>query len=812
MKLKKYLYKALVIALISSTLSSCQSWDTLSQVSDNEASSESVFSSQAETVESGEESENATSTEDASSGVGEGDVPSGNANALIISEAMANNDFLWELKYEDWIELYNPTGETVSLSDYRISDDGEDIGKYSLPDRSIGSKEYLAISCEELGFSLSKAGETVYLYNAKENFLASKLDMGVSEKNKSYTEDGVCDYPSPNFENTYEGYVSYRASLSQKLIINEIIASNSTVYSMGGEYYDLIELKNTSSEPINLSDYYISDDKNMLMAYRLPDVTLKAGGFYVIAADGQTVPFKLSSSGDCVYLTYKDGVPADALYFESCPAEVSFGVSGAELVYFSTPTFGKENGKGENELTAAPVPSVPSGMYQSSFTVTFSGEGDMYYTTDGSEPTKSSLKYSGGITVDKNMSIRIKAFDGSKIPSKTVTCSYFFDETSVLPVLKISAAENDIWSTSSGIYANPTKSWTKEINLSFFVDGKEEFNVDCGLAMFGSTGRKESKKSFKVKFRGKYGASSLNYKLFENLDISSFTDLVIRGGSQDWYFSGVRDEVATSLALSAETNLLVQSYRPVVLYINGEYMGIYFIRERINENFVASHHNTKPEDVAIIRYGYRLEQGTSEDLDDWNALIKFMKNNDMKKAENYEYVCKYLDVESLADWYIFRAYAGDRDIDNIRYYRESKDAKWKLIFFDLDLGFWGTKEPLTKITGNSSDYASFNVPVRLLKVNSEFGKLFLERLQYHAENTLADDYVIKRIDYFEELLKEDIPENNARWEAAYIADGKGSYFNYNFWKSQMNYLRKIVNNGSQSRIKLVIDDAKKVFG
>ena len=184
----------------------------------------------------------------------------------------------------------------------------------------------------------------------------------------------------------------------------------------------------------------------------------------------------------------------------------------------------------------------------------------------------------------------------------------------------------------------------------------------------------------------------------------------------------------------------------------------------------------------------------------------------MKKAENYEYVCKYLDVESLADWYIFRGYAGDRDIDNIRYYRENKNAKWKLIFFDLDLGFWGTKQPLTKITGSAEAYSSYNVPIRRLKVNSQFKQLFLSRLAYHSNNTLSDEYVLSRIDELEKMLEEDIPENNARWEQAYINDGKGSYFNYKFWVSQLNYLRKIVKNGTHSRIQLLIDDAESVFG
>ena len=78
-----------------------------------------------------------------------------------------------------------------------------------------------------------------------------------------------------------------------------------------------------------------------------------------------------------------------------------------------------------------------------------------------------------------------------------------------------------------------------------------------------------------------------------------------------------------------------------------------------------------------------------------------------------------------------------------------------------------------------------------------------------AFNELIVDY---RNTCAEDMLEEDIPENNARWEEAYIADGKGSYFNYKFWVSMMNYLRNIVKKGDHSRIELLIDDAEKVFG
>ena len=327
----------------------------------------------------------------------------GNGNMLIISEIMGNNDCLWDYKYEDWIEIYNPTNSTISLSDYRISDDEKNYQENEFPNVEISPKGYATFICSKLGFSISKSGETLYLYSIKDGKLSQKFSFGACEKNTSYTKDGINKYPSPGFENTYNGYKSYRSGLNQKLVINEIIASNSTVYPQNGKYYDLIELKNISSESINLSNYYLSDKKNELFAYKLPNVTLNSGEFYVVVADGVNTPFKLSASGECVYLTEKGGAYADALWFESCPAEVSYGRSGNEYLYFTSPSFGKENGTGGTEIVSNPVPSVKPGIYNNAFSVSFTGSGTMYYTTDGTEPTTSSAKYTGAIPVNKNI-------------------------------------------------------------------------------------------------------------------------------------------------------------------------------------------------------------------------------------------------------------------------------------------------------------------------------------------------------------------------------------------------------------------------
>ena len=810
MKTLKLRYTALFLALLMIfSFAACTGEDI--PLDNSEAGSKDTSKETVSKTESEDSSE--TVSEDDSSIADIVDINNiRNGEALYINEIMVDNEILFSEGFCDWIELYNPTDSDIELSEYFLSDDVNDVRKSQLPSGTVAAGGYAVIRCgQDVSFSLSKDGETLFLLR-KDGYLADYVKCPELPKNVSYVpNEGETKYATPGFANTYDGYKDYRSTLPRGLVINEIVSSNSSIYAVDGEYYDLIELKNMSDKPVNLGDYCLSDDFKDLAKWKLPDVTLDAGKIYVVIASGNGdthATFKISSDGEEIYLKGPDGQCVDVMPAVAIPNDRSYGRSGNELVYFAKPTIGAENGSGEPSVTSAPVADKESGIYTSAIQVTLSGEGDIYYTLDGSKPSKSSKKYDSPITISQNTALRVIAYSGNKIESEVRTYSYFFNTEYTLPILKISGDSNDFWGASTGIYVNYSKSWEKEINLAFLVDGKEEFSVDCGISMFGSSGRAEAKKSFKVNFRGKYGASSLNYKVFENLDITSFDALVIRGGSQDWYFSGVRDEVLTSLAGDGCTSLLTQAYRPVILYINEEYMGIYFIRERINQEFVASHEGTKAEEVAIIRYGYSLEKGTKRDKADWDALISFIKKNDMTKAANYEYVCSKLDVNSLAEWFISRSYAGDRDIDNIRYCRASPDSKWKLIYFDLDLGFFGTKSPLTKIGGTLNNY---NVPFYYLCKNAQFRDLYLTLLGQHLKTTYSDETVIAKIDYIKAQLDADIPANQKRWEDAYISEGKGSYFTYNFWISQLNYLKRITNNGTKSRTEELISDAVSLF-
>ena len=64
-----------------------------------------------------------------------------------------------------------------------------------------------------------------------------------------------------------------------------------------------------------------------------------------------------------------------------------------------------------------------------------------------------------------------------------------------------------------------------------------------------------------------------------------------------------------------DVDFLYQAYRPCVLYLNGEYWGVYFLREKRNRFFVAQHEGTDNVTDMIIAKGYK--QTTYGDVTEW---------------------------------------------------------------------------------------------------------------------------------------------------------------------------------------------------
>lgn len=735
-------------------------------------------------------------------------------DSLIISELMASND-LYPVGGQlcDWVELLNNGENDIDLSNYYASGSSEDLYNCQLPAKVLKPGEYLVLACgRDLIFNLSKDGDSIFITRS-DGVLATSCSFDSMEKNTSWTWDaGIVTIPSPGYANTEEGWLA--AINSRKgLVISEIISSNSKISPKNGECYDMVELWNNSDTAINLSDYFLSDKDSQLQRYQLPAGTLNPGEVTVVYCDGDKyAPFKISSSGEKLYVSTADGVVVDAIEAPAIPVNYSYGRSSdGKLAYFTTPSFGSLNSVGSAGLTATPVPSVLSGLYTGPVTLTLEGEGNLYYTLDGSKPTKNSTLYQGEtITISQTAALRVIAYATNKIPSAVTTYNYFINEPSyTLPIVKISMSNSDFYDEKTGIYPNYNSDLEKEAGFAYYIDGVEQFSVNCGIKVFGASSRQYAKKSYQLKFRSDYGMSKLEYKIFDNLDLSSFNNLVLRSGSQSImkYRTMMTDELVTSLAATSGNmpGVLVQAYKPVNLYINDEYMGIYFIREKIDEDFVANHWNVSPESVTIINWVNTVKYGASDQ--GWHDLWNFVYEGkaDLTDPENYKKVVDQLDIQSLMDVYIMRIWGGDRDSGNIRAVKspEYGDGKWYFMLFDCDLCFdvRTTQDELEYIMTNSN-LNRLHAIFRALMKNDEFKSRFLERLGYHLNNTLTPELAQARLDALYNEILPDMPYNVERWKAYYHPD-------VTTWKAQVNALRKMI--GTQ-RMQYFVTDAVKTFG
>ena len=82
-----------------------------------------------------------------------------------------------------------------------------------------------------------------------------------------------------------------------------------------------------------------------------------------------------------------------------------------------------------------------------------------------------------------------------------------------------------------------------------------------------------------------------------DLEIEKFQSLVLRNSGNDWNFTMLRDGYATGLFKDIDID--IQAYRPMLVYLNGEFWGLYNLREKVNEHFIASHHPVDPDEIDL---------------------------------------------------------------------------------------------------------------------------------------------------------------------------------------------------------------------
>lgn len=298
------------------------------------------------------------------------------------------------------------------------------------------------------------------------------------------------------------------------VVINELLASNGTVNMDPtiSRFEDWIELYNPTSEPADLTGYYLSDDPDEPMQWQFPDGTVVAPRSHLMLSamgfdrEGLYTNFKLSDNGETVVLSAPDGSVVDSLLFDEQKRDISFGrlSDGSERTgYFGVPSPAMTNEQGllHQDKTEKPEFSHDSGFYTDTVMITLSHAADVntYYTIDGSTPTEASFQYTGEpIVVGETTVVKARSFSGREHPSSIVASTYLISETSELPVVSIGINPEYLWDDHFGIYVegtnglvnercspdphNSNRSWERPITIELFEpDGTDSFFENAGV-------------------------------------------------------------------------------------------------------------------------------------------------------------------------------------------------------------------------------------------------------------------------------------------------------------------------------------------
>ncbi|MCE5236265.1 MAG: lamin tail domain-containing protein [Clostridiaceae bacterium] len=643
-------------------------------------------------------------------------------------------------------------------------------------------------------------------------YARQEADVSMARVPDGTGEFGFCHKPTPGYPNTDDGYAQFTQSLSASpgdLYISEMMGFNSSAYAdPQGEYTDWFEVHNAGSSAVNLAGYGVTNNPNNPAKWVFSDISVEPGGYLIVYASGLAagdaqkknqldLTFSISAAGEALYLFDAQGRFLNKLAAGAFLSDVSCGRDeSGKTVYYKTSTPGKANGEGSNGITAAPVFSTAPGIFENAISLEISvpaGE-TAYYTTDCTTPTQNSKRYDGPIAIDKNTVIRAVSVREGYLPGASVSGTYLFTSDGVnhkLPVATLVTDPDNLWDEKTGIYAygedfdgsgtleemllsanyyegrgyqgeEIQSQWERPGSFAIFNDGGTQvFSQNISMRIAGGYGRMRAQKGFTVIARSEYGSNSLAYPFFENRPYTEYKSLVLRAGAQDQTLSKIRDELSAGILEGTDVNMLYQAYKPYVLYLNGEYWGVYFLREKRSRFFVAQHENTENnDDVDLIKSEKNISNGSSQD---WKGLMAYVSAHDLANADAYAYVESQVDMQSFMDYMICEIYVANTDVWNIQYYK-LPGGKWKWVYYDFCWG-WGEYSHDTLAYRRLSTKPCSDLFNKLLK-NDAWRDAFLRRFGELMKTVYAPERVNALIDELYATVEPEIARERALFNAA----------------------------------------------
>lgn len=469
----------------------------------------------------------------------------------------------------------------------------------------------------------------------------------------------------------------------------------------------------------------------------------------------------------------------------------------------------------------------------------------IYYTTDGSEPIPGSdrtFEYSGGILIKdrteepnelsmisnisndmfqnwiepkgqlfKGTAVRAVAVNQNGLTSDIITQSYFVDANGIqryrLPVISLATNKDSLFDNQTGIYVNENyenrgNEWERPVHIEFFEeDGSLAFSQNAGIRIHGGYTRRYAQKSFRLYARSEYDDQKwFKHDIFPGLEargsdgesLEKFKRLILRTSGNDSQYSMFRDGFMQDLV--SHLNVDTQAFRASVLFLNGEFWGIYNVRERYDNRYFQTHYDLDRDKVAVLSptgtmtEEIKINEGTEADEQDYRNIINYIKQNDITQESTYKYINERLDIDSFIDYQITHIFFANTDWPGnnqvLWKYNNSdgkynpnapkgQDGRWRWAIKDTDFGFglsYGGQVNHDTLAYASTEGRGFDAApawsVFLLKTlleNDNFRNKFINRFADHLNTTFVSERMNKMIDQKSGDIAHIIEEHNRRW-------------------------------------------------
>lgn len=428
--------------------------------------------------------------------------------------------------------------------------------------------------------------------------------------------------------------------------------------------------------------------------------------------------------------------------------------------------------------------SHESGYYYKSFDLKIESSGkpedSIYYTIDGSEPTRNSYLYGAKIPIQlpedstspyRSYVLRARSFMGTIALSKIVSKTYLVfsdpDRRFSYPVISLITDPDNFFDNEIGIYVRGENyvsgnnwtgnyfmtgiDWERPVRIQYFTNsGEVVLDQDAGVRIHGGLQRTAPQKTLRLYARDEYGESTFSYKLLPQKEKYEYKRFLLRTSYGCWNSTIIKDPMAASLVKGL--NFEVQDYRPVIVFLNGRYWGIQTIRDYFGQFHIADKYNVDKESVSLGNVIYAYEGTATKYLE----VVQILDSAELSESEMMKEISSRMDMNSMINYHNAEIYLNNYDwpAGNRRWWCSTEYDKGKLgwFFYDLDASFSArggvANDLLKQATVPSSAWPNPPISTKLLSSlleNSLFRNEFITRAAYIMNYHLHADTIIPKI-------------------------------------------------------------------